>query len=145
MKQPEPGPPPAPLDAFERGLTRALRRVDAPEDFARSVLLAAAAADTAAARERDNGSQPQRQRISGGGNRASGSGAWPLFRAPVWASGVLAAMLLLGAWAGEQVHARHQRQQARIAQQQFETALRVTDQALDQTRRQLARAGLRLP
>jgi hypothetical protein len=45
----------------------------------------------------------------------------------------------------EQVHVRHEREQAALATQQFETAMRVTDHALDQTRNQLQRAGIKLP
>jgi len=66
----------------------------------------------------------------------------PRLRAQVWVGGAIAAMLALGAFVGETVHVRHQREQAALATQQFEAAVRVTDQALDKTRVQLERAGL---
>jgi len=53
----------------------------------------------------------------------------------------IAAVLVLGCFVAERVHV--ERQKAELAQQQFETAMRVTDHALDQTRVQLERAGLR--
>ncbi len=105
---------------FERQLTRALRHVDAPEGFAARVIEHAATAEKLL---------PVPPRF-----------LTPRIRA--WAGGAIAAMLVLGLFAAEQVHVRHEREQIALAQQQFETAMRVTDHALDQTRVQLERAGL---
>jgi hypothetical protein len=53
-----------------------------------------------------------------------------------------AALVLLGVVGGERVHERHVREAE--ATQQFETATRITDQALEHARQQLARAGVSL-
>jgi hypothetical protein len=113
------------LDDFEKRLAKAMRRVDAPPDVARFLALA-----VEVHAERD---LPRRERKH----------RWAFFfpMPPVWAAGAVTAVLVLGFFAGEQVHER--RQQAR-AEQQFETAMRVTDHALDHTREQLERVGVRL-
>lgn len=108
-------------DEFEEWLRRSLRSVEAPTDFAARVLQRAAAADN-----------PSRLR--------------PRFRhAPYrrWI-GAVAAMLLLAAVLANQV--RVQRERARVAhiRAQFDTAMRVTDGALEQTRMELMRAGVNL-
>ena len=119
---------PETMDEFERALVDALRRVDAPEGFAERVVERSAegvAAPVSGAR--------------GGGHRVV-----VMPRRWVWAGGAVAAMLAVGAFVGETVHVRHQREQAALATQQFEAAVRVTDHALDQTRAKLERAGLKL-
>ena len=117
------------LDAkFEEELTQAMRAVDAPEGFADRVMTRAAAGDV------------PRARVI----------AMPR-RVPVWASSAIAAALLVGVFAGEHTHARHEREQAELtqqravqAQQQFEAGIRITDETLDHARAQLARAGIQL-
>jgi hypothetical protein len=113
------------MSDFEKRLTRAMRRVDAPPNVAKFLALAA---EVHAERE-----LPRRERKH----------RWAFFfpKPPAWAAGALAAVLVLGVFAGEQAHER--RRQAK-AEQQFETAMRVTDHALDQTRAQLERVGLKL-
>jgi hypothetical protein len=113
------------MNDFEKRLAKAMRRVDAPPNVAKFLELAA---EVHAERE-----LPRRERKH----------RWAFFflRPPAWSMGALAAVLVLGVFAGEQVHER--RQQAR-AEQQFETAMRVTDHALDHTRAQLERVGLKL-
>lgn len=67
-----------------------------------------------------------------------------MFRSPMtrtWLGGAIAAMLALGVFAGERKYEEHRRAEV---QQQFETAMRVTDHALSQTRDQLAKAGISL-
>jgi hypothetical protein len=54
----------------------------------------------------------------------------------------MAAVLAIGVFVGGQAYHRHQ--QKVLATQQFETATRITNQALDQARQQLARAGVSL-
>ncbi len=109
-------------DGFELQLTEALRRVEAPEGFAARVM------DRAAAPAVAKRVVVMRPRLMG----------------QVWIGGTIAAMLAVGAFVGETVRVRHQREQAALATQQFEAAVRVTDQALDKTRAQLERAGLKL-
>jgi hypothetical protein len=105
---------------FERELTRALQRVDAPEGLAARIM--ERAASPAAAKV-----VPIRR--------------WPVAQQR-WFGGALAAALALGVFAGEQVHRRHRQE---LADEQFDTAVRITGNALDQTRAQLLRAGVQLP
>ena len=114
MNQPE-----EPFTKFERELTQALRAVDPPDGFAERVMARAQTSE-----------QPRAKVI-----------AMPR-RLPSWTSGAIAAALLLGVFFGVQIHLRHQREQAQIAQQQFEDGIRITDQALERTRQQLQRAGV---
>jgi hypothetical protein len=103
---------------FEESLTQALRPVDAPEGFA----------DRVVARSQ------------------SAPGVAKVIRMPVrtraWASGAIAAMLFAGVFFGGQAHVRHERQKAELAQQQFDAAMRITDQTLDHVRAQLQQAGV---
>jgi hypothetical protein len=109
---------------FELQLTRALKRVDAPEGFAASVMERAAAPAVS----------PAKVVVMRAGS------AW----ARVWGSGAIAAMLLVGAFVGEQMHVRHQREEAALATQQFEAASRIEDKVLQHTRERLAKAGVPL-
>lgn len=59
----------------------------------------------------------------------------------VWA-GAIAAVLIVGAFAGEQTHLRHERERAEQAQRQFDAAMRITDQTLEHVREQLQQAGV---
>jgi hypothetical protein len=68
-----------------------------------------------------------------------------------WAGGTIAAAVLAGVFVGQDIHARHQREQAELAQrhaeaarQQFEAGIRITDETLDHARAELARAGIQL-
>ena len=107
-------------DALEVQLTQALRPVDAPEGFAARVMeRTGSSAKVVAIRPR-----------------------FATLRVRTWAGGAIAAMLALGVFGAEQAHVRHEREQAALAQQQFETATRITDQALEHAREQLARAGV---
>ena len=113
------------MDEFEAQLVRELRRVDAPEGFALRVL------DRVSDRK-----TPLRARVLM-------MPAWT-FKPRVWVGGAIAAALVLGCFAAKQVRARQQQEKAELAQQQFETAMRVTDHALGQTRAHLERAGFKL-
>lgn len=109
--------------ALEHELRNALRPVDPPAGFADRVIARAHAEARV---------EPRRASIF----------AFPGLRSRVWIPGAVAAMLLVGV-AGEQAHQRmEQRRKAEEAQKQFETALQVTDHALDHARQQLERAGI---
>ena len=114
------------VDGFEAQLMEALQRVDAPEGFAERVMRQAYADPT-----HDD------KTVMNGAPRTL------VMRRPrAWVGGAIAAVLVLGAFGAERVHVRRER--AALATQQFEAAVLVTDQALQQTREQLAKAGLRL-
>jgi|GEM_PF-4170418 len=114
------------MDEFEQSLTRALKRVEAPAVLSAKLLGIA-------------GSAEQQQRRVGGKLLFMPR---PAVRA--WVGGAIAAALAAGVFAGEQMREREQQRKQAVAEQQFETAMRVTDHALDQTRARLERAGLKL-
>lgn len=62
-------------------------------------------------------------------------------RAPLWLGSAIAAMLVLGVFAGERIHQHREEQRA---EQQFEAADRITNQALERVRQQVERAGITL-
>jgi hypothetical protein len=108
---------------FEKSLTKAMQRVDAPEALIESVMMQANAEQISAPRK----------------PKWSWSISRPLFGVMAFAA---ASLLLVGVVGGERVHERHVREEE--ATQQFETATRITDQALEHAREQLARAGVSL-
>lgn len=103
---------------FEQHLSVALKRVDAPVGFADRVMERARAAKPAGAKVVTM--RPRR----------------------VWASGAVAAVMVIGVFVGEQTHLRHERERAELAQRQFDTAMRITDQTLEHVREQLQQAGV---
>jgi hypothetical protein len=133
-------------DEFELQLAQAMRRVDAPEGFAVRVLDQMGeqmGEGTATAPAQVSKARPGAPRVV------------MMQRRWAWAGGAMAAVLALGMFGTEQLHQRRERaervaaeqaaaEQAALANQQFEAAVRVTDHALEQTREQLQRAGLRL-
>jgi hypothetical protein len=117
-------------DKFEQQLTQAMRRVDAPQGLAARIMdRAAGPAENPAEKQAERKSKVIVMRPRFSSMRLA------------WSGGAIAAMLMLGIFAGEQVHIWHQREQA---DQQFEAATRITDEALAHTREQLARAGVSL-
>jgi hypothetical protein len=62
--------------------------------------------------------------------------------ARAWMGGAIAAVLAMGVFAGAHIHTEHERKVQ--AQQQFEAAERITDQALERTREQLRAQGIYL-
>ena len=116
MNQPEES-----FDEFERELTLALRGVDPPDGFAERTMARAKVPAPAVGKLL---ALPMRIRL--------------------WAGGAVAAALLVGAIAGEEVHLRRQRERAELAQRQFEAAMRITDETLDNVRQQLQQAGVRI-
>jgi hypothetical protein len=107
------------LAELEQQLTQALRPVEPPEGFAERVM----------ARAEKPMPVPARVLVM-------------THRARLWAGGAIAATLLVGVFTAEQIHERQRREQAELAQRQFEVALRITGEALEQTRRQLQDAGV---
>lgn len=121
------------LTKFEQELTQAMRAVDPPAGFADRIMARTQAQEQPRARVLR---MPSRGRF--------------------WMnSGAIAAMVLAGAFFGEQSHLRHEREraeqaqrqteQAQQAQRQFETAMQITDQTLEQVQLQLRQAGVRGP
>jgi len=103
---------------FEQNLTQALRPVEVPEGFADRVMARTQSAPGLAKVIR----MPLRSRA--------------------WASGAIAATLFAGVFFGGQAHERHERRKAEQAQQQFDAAMRITDETLDHVRLQLQQAGV---
>lgn len=113
---------------FEQELAAALRPLSPPPGFADRVVARAAAESV----PRSVG-VPVRSR-----RRPLPFGAWRLV-----AGGAIAASLLAGSFAAERTRELRERaRQQAIANQQFETASRITEQALLHTREQLERAGV---
>ncbi len=113
------------IGGFEQELRVALQRVAAPEGFAERVMARAAATPVRI---------PQHTRAA--------LGRWAQWR--VWTAGALAAGVAIGYIGAERARERREQQRAAVVQRQFDEAMRVTSQALDHTRAQLARAGFRL-
>ncbi len=126
-----------PMTEFEQALARSMRRVEVPAETTAKFLALA--------------EQAERQRSRAGGSsrllKFSNSGrAIPMPRLGVWSrswmGGAIAAVLAMGIFVGTHVHQQHERRVE--AQKQFETAERITDQALARTRAELARQGIEL-
>jgi len=103
---------------FEQELARAMRGVDPPLGFADRVMV------------RARRETPVRAKV-----------LWMPRRVQQWTGGAIAAAVLAGTFFGEEVHLRHQREQA--AQRQFELAMRITDRTLEHVQQQLSDAGVR--
>ena len=116
---------PEPMDPFERELARALRPVDAPRSLLQSVLL------TVQVEGREGRSN---WRV------IAGKLTFPKQRA--WMGGAIAGLLVLSVLGGERVHQEHER--AARAQREYETAMRITDRALEQAREQVQQSGISL-
>ena len=128
--------PPEPMTedfaALEHELRNALRPVDPPPGFADRVLARARHLEPQSTESGQRAADPKRARIL----------MFPKFRTRLWIPSAVAAMLLIG-FAGEQARVKiDEHRQAVEAQKQFETALQVTDRALEHTRLQLQRAGI---
>jgi len=121
-----------PAGEFEQALTRALRRVEVKAELTQRFLAVAAEAE-------------MKRVAAGGGPRlvqlSTGGRVLVLPKPKMWMGGAIAAVLVLGLFAGERVHQHRERERVN---QQFEQAMRVTDHALDKTEEQLERAGLKL-
>lgn len=119
------------MDEFERSLQRAMKRVDVRAETTAKFFAIVAEAE----RERQQTGRMWVTPKTGGKLLFMPK---PAFRSWI---GAVAAGLAVGVFVG--VHERQERK-AEVARQQFDTAMRVTDHALDQTRAQLERVGLNL-
>ncbi len=113
---------------LEQALTRALRRVDAPAEFAARVMALAEAEERTA-----RAAKPERApwwRFSLG---------WK----PAW--GAVAAMGVAAVLTGHAVHEHRAEEQARVqASREFDVSVQITNKALEHAREQLLRKGVAL-
>jgi hypothetical protein len=116
-----------PNHEFDGQLTQALRPVHPPPGFAAKIMELAA----------ESTAKPAKIILL--------RPRWQTPTLRLWATGALAATVFAGVFTAEHLHRRHQQQ---LADQQFLTAVRITDHALAvstaQTRAQLLRAGIKL-
>jgi len=112
---------------FEKQLSKALQRVDAPETLAKFLI--------AATEVKSESVLPWKQRKH--------KFAFYVPRMQMWMGGALAAVLVMGAFVGERVHREQEREfQTQQATQQFEQATQITDRALEHAREAMKRAGV---
>ena len=94
--------------------------------------------------------EAERSRVkAGGGLRlirfSNGGRVLAMPRPRAWMGGAIAAVLAIGVFAGAHIHEQHeQHERQMMAQQQFETAERITDETLAHTRAELERQGINL-
>ncbi len=136
---------------FEQALGRAMQRVEVRAETAAKFL--------ALAEEAERGRvHPSEQKTFAGDPGKAGGGlrlvrlsnggrvfAMPRLRIPqarAWMGGAIAAVLAMGVFAGAHIHEQHERRV--MAEQQFETAQRITNETLARTREQLERQGIDL-
>jgi hypothetical protein len=124
------------MKEFERALSRAMQRVEVRAETTATFLALA--------------EEAERKRLhAGGGFRlirlSNGGRVFAMPRIPparAWMGGAIAAVLAVGVFAGAHIHTEHERKVQ--AEQQFEAAERITDQALERTREQLRAQGIYL-
>jgi hypothetical protein len=121
---------------FEQALARAMRPVEVRAETTAKFL---ALADEAERQRSAAGGGPELVKLPGGGRVL----AFPKMKFwTAWAAGAVAAVIVLGVVQGDRIEQQHERRVK--AQQEFETAQRITDQTLQRTREQLQRAGISL-
>jgi hypothetical protein len=124
------------MTEFEQALGRAMQRVEVRAETAAKFLALAEEAEKGRAKA---GGGLRLVRLSNGGRVI----AMPRPRA--WMGGAIAAVLAMGVFAGAHIHEQHeQHERQMMAQQQFETAERITDETLARTREELERRGVNL-
>jgi hypothetical protein len=127
------------MKEFEQALSRAMQRVELRAETTAKFLALA--------------EEAERKRVhAGGGFRlikfSNGGRVFAMPRLPqtrAWMGGAIAAVLAIGVFAGAHIHEQHeQHERQMMAQQQFETAERITDEALARTRAELEQRGINL-
>lgn len=124
------------MKEFEQALGRAMQRVEVRAETAAKFLALA--------------EEAERSRVkAGGGLRlvrfSSGGRVLAMPRPRAWMGGAIAAVLAIGVFAGAHIHEQHeQHERQMMAQQQFETAERITDETLARTRAELEQRGINL-
>ena len=121
------------MKEFEQALARAMKRVEVRAETTAKFLVLA--------------EEAERKRVhAGGGFRliklSNGGRVFAMPRPRAWMGGAIAAVLALGCFVGAHIHERHERKA--IAEQQFETAERITDETLARTRAELEQRGINL-
>lgn len=121
---------------FERALSRAMRRVEVPAETTAKLYALAEEAE----RKRANGGGGFRLIKFSNGGRVFAMPRIPQARA--WMGGAIAAVLVLGCFAGAHMHTEHERRVQ--AERQFEASQRITDETLAHMRQQLHAQGIYL-
>ncbi|HVG26489.1 MAG TPA: hypothetical protein VM865_02700 [Acidobacteriaceae bacterium] len=125
---------------FEQAIARALRRIQEPAGLTDAIM--ERLKREAAPANQPHGSPGKLTLLARGPAEPSRAGLLSFPKQRAWMGGAIAAVLAIGIFAGERIHQQHER---RIeAQRQFETAERITDQALEHAREQMQRAGISL-
>lgn len=124
------------MQEFEQALSRAMKRVELRAETSAKFLALAEEAER------------KRAHAGGGFRLINFSNAGRMFTMPrprAWMGGAIAAVLAIGVFAGTHIHEQHEQHEKRIvAQQQFETAERITDETLARTRAELEQRGIKL-
>lgn len=124
------------MKEFEQALHRAMQRVEVRAETTAKFLALAQDAE--------------RKRVhAGGGFRlikfSNGGRVFAMPKPRAWMGGAIAAVLAIGVFAGAHIHEQHEQHERQVqAQLQFETAERITDEALARTRAELAQRGIHL-
>ncbi|HXS12789.1 MAG TPA: hypothetical protein VN734_08805 [Acidobacteriaceae bacterium] len=124
------------MKEFEQALSRAMQRVEVRAETSAKFL---ALAEEAERKRAHTGDGFRLIKLSNGG-RVFAMPRFPQARA--WMGGAIAAVLAMGIFAGTHIHEQHERRA--VAQEQFETAERITDQTLARTRAELEQRGINL-
>jgi len=124
------------MKEFEESLSRAKKRAELRAETTAKFLALAEEAE-------------RKRQHAGGGFRlikmSSGGRVFAMPRPRAWMGGAIAAVLALGVFVGTHVHEQHEQHERQVlAQQQFETAERITDETLAHTRAELERQGINL-
>jgi hypothetical protein len=121
------------MKEFEQALSRAMKRVEVRAETSAKFLALAEEAESKRVK-------------AGGGFRlikfSNGGRVFAMPRPRAWMGGAIAAVLAIGIFAGAHIHEQHERRV--VAQQQFETAERITDETLARTRAELEQRGINL-
>ena len=129
------------MKEFEQALARAMQRVEVRAETSAKFLALAEEAEKSRVKA---GGGLRLLRLSNGGRVI----AMPRLRIPqarAWMGGAIAAVLAIGVFAGAHIHEQHEQHERQVmAQQQFQTAERITDETLARTREQLERRGINL-